>query len=97
MKQLVCHSIHGNGKQLAAWFPNLGSAAVKHCDDMAALSLRGCVGLQTLLAGDCAQMSNEGFACLKMFKALQRLQLEGAEQVRVGIEHCPVTYITWNN
>lgn len=81
VRQLVCHSIHGHGKELGAWFPFIESLVLKHCSDMAALSLRGCAGLQTLVAGECGQLSDEGFACLKDSRALQRLQVEGASQV----------------
>eukprot|EP00878_Enallax_costatus_P010656 GHUV01011132.1.p1 GENE.GHUV01011132.1~~GHUV01011132.1.p1 ORF type:complete len:499 (+),score=127.34 GHUV01011132.1:198-1694(+) len=81
VQQLVCHSIQGRGKQLGAWFPNLESLVLKHCSDMEALSLKGCVGLQTLMAGECGQLSAEGFACIRDCKGLQRLQLEGASQV----------------
>lgn len=86
VQQLVCHSIHGRGKELGAWFPALESLVVKHCSDMAALSLKGCVGLQELLTAECGQLSDEGFACLKDCKGLQRLQLEGASQVRESQE-----------
>ncbi|KAF6265614.1 hypothetical protein COO60DRAFT_864737 [Scenedesmus sp. NREL 46B-D3] len=79
--RLVAGSINGHGKSLTAWFPALETLCLKRCSDLAALSLRSCVGLQELLAGECSQLSDEGFACLRGFKALQRLQVEGASQL----------------
>lgn len=79
--RLVAGSINGHGKSLAAWFPALETLCLKHCSDLAALSLRGCVGLQELLAGECGGLSDEGFACLRSLRALQRLQVEAASQV----------------
>jgi hypothetical protein len=79
--RLVAGSINGRGKSLAAWFPSLETLCLKHCSDLAALSLRGCVSLQELLAGECGQLSDEGFACLRGLRGLQRLQVEGAAQV----------------
>jgi hypothetical protein len=79
--RLVAGSINGHGKSLAACFPNLETLCLKHCSDLAALSLRGCAGLQELLAGECGQLSNDGFGCLRGLRALQRLQMEGASQV----------------
>jgi hypothetical protein len=81
--RLVAGSINGHGKSLAAWFPNLETLCLKHCSDLAALSLRGCVSLQELHAGECGQLSNEGFGCLRGLRALQRLQMEGASQVGI--------------
>ncbi|WIA34335.1 hypothetical protein OEZ86_012674 [Tetradesmus obliquus] len=79
--RLVAGSINGHGKSLAAWFPALETLCLKHCSDLAALSLRGCVGLQELLAGECGGLSDEGFACLRGLRALQRLQVEAASQL----------------
>jgi hypothetical protein len=79
--RLVAGSINGRGKSLAAWFPSLDALCLKHCSDLAALSLRGCVSLQELLAGECGQLSNEGFACFRGLRGLQRLQVEGGTQV----------------
>lgn len=88
--RLVASSIQGHGKPLAAWFPALEAVCLKHCTDMAALSLRSCAGIQELLAGECSLLTNEGFACLKDLKALQRLQLDRASQVgsSVGAGGC---------
>jgi hypothetical protein len=61
----------------------LETLCLKHCSDLAALSLRGCVSLQELHAGECGQLSNEGFGCLRGLRALQRLQMEGASQVGI--------------
>lgn len=87
---LVASSIHGRGKSLGAWFPVLEAVCLKHCSDMAALSLRGCVGLQELIAGECGQLTNDGFVCLRELRALQRLQLDGAVQVGRGSNNCVI-------
>eukprot|EP00882_Tetradesmus_deserticola_P011838 GHRQ01012530.1.p1 GENE.GHRQ01012530.1~~GHRQ01012530.1.p1 ORF type:complete len:285 (+),score=88.75 GHRQ01012530.1:675-1529(+) len=79
--RLVAGSINGRGKSLAAWFPGLETLCLKRCSDLAALSLRACVSVQELLAGECSQLSDEGFACLRGLRALQRLQVEGASQL----------------
>jgi len=58
---------------------------LKRCNDMAALSLRACTGLQVLHAGDCSQLTNEGLANLRTLKSLHKLQMESASQVRAAL------------
>ncbi|KAF8063802.1 FBXL2 [Scenedesmus sp. PABB004] len=79
--RLVAHSIQGQGRPVGAWFPALASVALKRCSDTAALSLRGASGLTALLAGDCAALTDEGLACLRDLRGLQKLQLDNAGQV----------------
>lgn len=89
--RLVASSINGHGQPLAAWFPGLQEVCLRSCGDMESLSLRSCLGLSVLLAGDCSGLSDVGFAALRTLRGLQRLQLEGASQVRSVTER----YLHW--
>eukprot|EP00775_Hariotina_reticulata_P011265 gene11265-11415_t len=79
--KLVASCINSHGKGLGAWFPGIDVLCLKRCNDMVALSLQACTGLQVLHAGDCAQLTNEGLANLRTLKSLHKLHMESAGQI----------------